>query len=135
MYCDLDDIKKRLSEKNILELTDSDDMGEIDTEKSDAAIADADSEIDGYLSIRFSTPLSPVPALLKKLSVDISIYNLYSLSDFEAIPELREKRYNDAIKLLKSIAEGEAGLDIEDTDAFATGTVVTSHFDSETPEE
>ena len=44
----------------------------------DAAIADADGEIDGYLAKRYAVPLAPVPKVINKFSKDIAVYNLFS---------------------------------------------------------
>ena len=38
----------------------------------DAAIADADGEIDGYLAKRYAVPLAPVPKVINKFSKDIA---------------------------------------------------------------
>ena len=37
----------------------------------DAAIADADGEIDGYLAKRYAVPLAPVPKVINKFSKEI----------------------------------------------------------------
>ena len=42
----------------------------------DAAIADADAEIDGYLAKRYAVPLAPAPRVINKFSKDIAVYNL-----------------------------------------------------------
>ena len=44
----------------------------------EAAIADADAEIDGYLAKRYTVPISPAPRVLNKFSKDIAVYNLFS---------------------------------------------------------
>ena len=44
----------------------------------DAAIADADAEIDGYLAKRYAVPLAPAPRVINKFSKDIAVYNLFS---------------------------------------------------------
>ena len=44
----------------------------------EAAIADADGEIDGYLAKRYTVPISPAPRVLNKFSKDIAVYNLFS---------------------------------------------------------
>ena len=44
----------------------------------DAAIGDADAEIDGYLAKRYAVPLAPAPKVINKFSKDIAVYNLFS---------------------------------------------------------
>ena len=39
----------------------------------DAAIADADAEIDGYLAKRYAVPLAPAPRVINKFSKDDSL--------------------------------------------------------------
>ena len=41
----------------------------------EAAIADADGEIDGYLAKRYTVPISPAPRVLNKFSKDSAVYN------------------------------------------------------------
>ena len=77
------------------------------------AIEDADSEIDGYLSKCFAVPLSPVPDVIRKYSVDIALYNLYSRRNetfsIEVRP-IRVERYNAAIKYLQNACKNGSSL-------------------------
>jgi len=102
------DILEQLDEQTLIELTDDANEGEIDTDAVTRSIADADAEMDGYLGARYSVPLSPVPTIARKLSVDISIYNLYARR--RGAPEDRRQRYVDAIAFLKEVAAGRASL-------------------------
>lgn len=54
----------------------------------EAAIADADAEIDGYLAKRYTVPISPAPRVLNKFSKDIAVYNLFSRSLLPTINDL-----------------------------------------------
>lgn len=105
MYSTLDDIKAKLPEETLLQLTDDDSLGEIDQAKIDAAITEADSEIDGYCSTRYTVPFAVVPAVIKKVSVDLAIYHLYARR-VEKMPEVREVNRNNAVGLLKDISRG-----------------------------
>lgn len=105
MYCTLDDIKKMIPEVVIIQLTDDTGSQAVDTGKVDEAIAQAQGEIDAYVSTRYAVPLSPAPDILRKLCVDIAIYNLYSRL-VELMPATRRDRYNDAISQLNNIAKG-----------------------------
>ncbi|MFH2012514.1 MAG: DUF1320 domain-containing protein [Pseudomonadota bacterium] len=107
-YSTQDDIKKQLPEADLINLSDDDTDGVADAGVVDEAIADADAEIDSYLSGRYTLPFSPVPERIKQLSVDIAIWNLYSRKT--VLDEVREKRYNSAISFLKMAVKGEVSL-------------------------
>lgn len=107
-YCDLDDLKARVPEDVLISLTDDDDIGVIDTDKTDEAIAAADALVNGYLSRRYPVPVSPVPAVVKKLSVDIAVYELFSR--LERASETTRDRYRDAVKFLKDVSESRADI-------------------------
>jgi phage gp36-like protein len=121
-YCDIDDIKNDISEADLIQLTDDDNAGVVDEAKVTDAIADADSEIDMYLRGRYDLPLDPVPRILKKFSVGITIYYLHmrrrigsEISPDDAVA----KRYKNALDELKLIAENKAHLVEADGDAVA----------------
>ena len=74
----------------------------------DAAIADADAEIDGYLAKRYAVPLAPAPRVINKFSKDIAVYNLFSCIGIDEGTDQKTylNRYNAAIKFLTLVAEG-----------------------------
>lgn len=104
-YCTKDDIQAILSDDTLAQLTDDQDLGAIDDAKVDEAIANADSMIDGYAASRYQIPFDPVPRLIHVIALDIAIYNLYSRR--ENVPEIREKRYKAAVKLLDRLVDGK----------------------------
>jgi phage gp36-like protein len=104
-YCTYGEIKKQLPDAVIIQLTDDDLTGAVVMENVDKAIADAGSEIDGYCRKRYDVPFEPVPSIINKLAVDISIYNLFSRRDSEP-PKVRTDRYNAAVRVLENIAKG-----------------------------
>jgi phage gp36-like protein len=106
-YCVQADIEKLIPVVELAELTT--ESG--DTPDADAvteAIAKADAEIDSFLGMVYSVPLSVPPARIKALSEDISIYYLYLRRS--TVPEARQKAYNDAIAFLQLLAAGKATL-------------------------
>jgi phage gp36-like protein len=128
-YCTQEDILKRIDEASLIQLTD-DEGQEIDSEVVARAIADADEEIDSYLSVRYALPFSTTPDRVRALSVDIAIYNLHGRTGAE-IPENRVSRYKNAIAFLKEVAADRASLDVpdpSDDDDAAIG-VTTSKSD------
>ena len=113
-YCMLEDLKEKISEEELIQLTDDEETGLIVTSRTDRAISDADAQIDGYCGRRYSVPLDPVPVIIRKFSVDIAIYNL--LQRRQGADEDREKDYNNAIKFLENVAKGLVTLGADDPD-------------------
>jgi phage gp36-like protein len=104
-YCTQDDLLLALPEESLIQLTDDANVGIIDADRTAEAIDTAGAEIDGWCGGRYLVPFSPVPALIRKFAVDLAIYNLYARRT-EVVPELREKRYRDAMRLLEKISTG-----------------------------
>jgi len=118
MYCSLNDLKKRISEQEITRLVadggsvvDFDDPADPGLLIVEAAITSAGTEIDFACSGRYPVPLSPVPARIVDICVDISIYNLFKRR-FRDIPEMVVKQYDDAKKELNEIAKGNRVLNV-----------------------
>lgn len=92
----------------------------------EGAIADADAEIDGYLSKRYAVPLSPAPRVINKFSKDIAVYNLFSRIGIDESTDQKTylNRYNAAIKFFELVADGKVSIGTEADDpasAAATG--------------
>lgn len=120
-YCALTDIIDQVPEQKIIELTDDENLGEVNTGRVDKAISTAGSIIDGYLRGRYTLPLSTVPDLIKTISTDISVFKLYERRREMDMPESLSNRYKNAVKLLEQIQKGLISLGIEAT-ASAAGT-------------
>ena len=73
----------------------------------DRALGDADAEIDGYLSVRYSVPVTPVPAGLVRMAAIIARYNLLG----DSATERARNDYQDVRSLLRDIQAGRAQLD------------------------
>ncbi len=107
-YCTIDDVRRQLEEARLVQLTDDEGTGELVEERVTQAIRDADDEIDSYLGLRMRVPLSPAPDTVRRLSVDIAVYNLYSRR--EKLPENRLERYRNCVRFLESAASGKISL-------------------------
>jgi len=107
-YCIKTDILEQIEEDVLIQLTDDDDAGVVDEDKVTRAIADADAEIDSYCGTKYDVPFLTVPVMIRKMSVDIAIYNLYARR--RGAPEDRKERYDDAISFLKDVSKGIASL-------------------------
>ena len=117
-YCTLDDIKRQLPEAVVMSLTDDSVTGSVDEGVVAEAIADADAEINAWMGGRYQVPFSPVPDVIRKISIDIAVYNLESRRDGDP-PEVRKDRYRNAVKLLESIARGIVTIGAEESAAPA----------------
>lgn len=112
-YCTKSDILDQVEETYLIQLTDDDRTGAVDNDRVDRAIADADAEINGYCGQRYGIPFDPVPVLVRKISVDIAIYNLHSRRS-DSLPEERLQRYKAAVALLANISKGIVSLGEDD---------------------
>lgn len=74
----------------------------------EAAILDADGEIDGYLSKRYNLPLGSVPKVINKFSKDLALYNLFSRIGLASDDRetTYQNRYKAAIKFFENVAKG-----------------------------
>ncbi len=74
----------------------------------EAAIEDADGEIDGYLTKRYPVPLSSVPKVINKFSKDIALYNIFTRNGIDTgeRESIYLTRYKAAVRFLENIAKG-----------------------------
>ena len=110
-----------------IDLTDDHGLGVLEENNLTSAISDADAEIDSYCQAHYSVPLDPVPDRITQLSADIAIYNLYSRR-VDVVPEVREKRYNAAIRFLEKVAEGKLPLGADTPAATTTADTVDVEY-------
>ena len=120
-YCTKTDIEKMIPAADVIDLTDDEGTGEYIASRVSEAIAQADAEIDGYCGAKYSVPFTTVPSTVKKCSVDIAVYNLYSRK-MEKIPDTRTDRYKNAIRFLEKVAEGKISIGIDPEPAASTGS-------------
>ena len=103
----------KISVDQLMQLTSEDGLSVVQT-VVDAAIAEADSDIDSYAGRRYVVPFTTVPAKVKQLSVAIAIYKLHEkrIGTFAGdIPTSIRNMYEDAIAFLKDVAKGNAVID------------------------
>jgi phage gp36-like protein len=104
-YCNQSDLLTMIPLKELAELT-ADSGDTPDSQVVDEAIHRADAEIDAYLGMRYTLPLTPLPDQVKGLSIDMALYHLYSRRS--VVPTVRRQKYEAAISFLKLVAKGEA---------------------------
>ncbi len=104
-YCSEDDLLKMIPEEDLTDLTV--ESGEVPDGLVIAdAISKADAEIDSYLGVKYVVPVSPIPDQVKALSVDLTIYHLYSRHSI--VLPVRQQKYEAAVNFLKQVAAGQA---------------------------
>ncbi|MDD3012612.1 MAG: DUF1320 domain-containing protein [Candidatus Gastranaerophilales bacterium] len=113
MYCSLEDLKKQIQEDTLIQLTDDDQSSQIDSTIIDEAVIYSETLIDGYLRGRYVLPLASVPAVIKILAVDLTIYRLYSRRFQTETSDAVTEKYKNSIKILEQIQRGIISLGIE----------------------
>ena len=118
-YHELDDLKPaRLSEAELVQLTNDTAGGTtIVTATYESARDDAEAEIDGYIGARYTLPLGSTPALIKRLSMIITIYHLYRRRFAEGVPEGIRVDYKDAVRMLERLSDGTMTLGVQPAEA------------------
>lgn len=109
MYASQQDMIDRFGEDELIQLTDRNGTGEIDSDVLDRSIADAAAEIDSYLGGRYTLPLTAVPQVLVRVCADIARYRLYDAQPTDLVAS----RYKADTQWLTQVANGvvQLGLD------------------------
>jgi len=112
-YCTKQNLIDRYGEDELIQLTDRAALGVIDETVLNRCIADADGEIDGYLSPKYGAPLAVIPKAIERIACAITRYYLYDDNVTEQVATL----YKDAITFLKGVASGAVSIGIDATGA------------------
>ncbi len=99
-----------ISERQLLDLADTNSDGQVESDVIDRAIERADRRIDTYLRGRYVLPFDPAPKEIIEISASLAVYFLSERNDITPSEGLRQ-RYDDAMKLLKDLQAGRATLD------------------------
>ena len=100
----------RMTATELVQLTDDDNTGEVDSDIVSAALQEASGKIDSYCRNRYVTPLQQSDSVTA-LCLDIATYILFSRRRNANPKEIVRQRYEDAIAFLKDIASGKAQID------------------------
>jgi phage gp36-like protein len=105
------DMVTAFGESELIELTDRavPAVGAIDVAVLTRALAAADALANNYLAVRYTVPLSVVPAVLMEACCDIARYELTRGPGLRATEEI-EKRYNQRVSWLRDLSAGKATL-------------------------
>ncbi len=127
-YSSIDDLKKKIDEIKLIQLTDIGGSGRVDSAKVEAAIAEADALIDSYVSRVYQTPLGPVPNVVVDISATIAIGNLHRFRSVES--EVWTKACESATLLLKKVASGAVTLEGAVTEPAPSANAASASFSS-----
>lgn len=123
-FCSIEDITSTVTQDDVLQLTDDEDSGVINTSRVDEAIAKADGLI---LAFTGSNIPDHVPEIIRQISVELSIYHLYKRRFASNMPESIDKGYSRSMDLLKQIQGGKISIgSIEADQAVTSGQYQTN---------
>lgn len=106
-YSTVDDLARALEPDAINQLA-QDDSGTntADTARLEAFIEEADSEIDAYISRRYTVPLATVPAMIRRFSTVIVKWYLHNRRIWTKDENVKGE-YEDVIAKLEAIRDGD----------------------------
>ncbi len=105
-YCTAEDLTERLSNDELIQLTDDAGTGVVNQDIVSRAISAAQDTIDGYLRGRYTVPLVSVPGLIKNIAADLTAYKLFKRRNQLVVNEAKELMYKKAVAQLKDIQAG-----------------------------
>lgn len=110
-YCSIEDITSRMPEPVVKKLTQDDKVSdEVNQAVVSSAIFDSTAIIDSKLFQVYTLPISPTPGILLRIAVDLTIYFIYRNRFDNKVPEEVKASYDEAIKQLDRIRNGEEQL-------------------------
>lgn len=107
-YATQSDITALFGEREVIALSDRDNLGVVDVGVLQGALDDASAEIDGYLVGRYVTPLSAFSRMIVTYCCDIARYRLSGAGVAEV--EVVRNRYKDALRFLEGVRDGKNDL-------------------------
>ncbi len=110
-YVTLYDLRQAMQEQRLIELTDDAGIGTVDENVVNLAIQSAASEVDGYVGVRYRVPMDPPHPLVKKLCLDLAVYQLHLRLD--RVSDAVQSLYDNAVRLLRDISKGVVSLGAE----------------------
>lgn len=137
-YIEIDDIKSKCKENVINDLIDRSGYTVTDSQILDNVEDSTLLLVKSYLSskynldIEFSRQGNQRNKLLVNLIVDIMLYELHTRLQTDIIPEMRETRKENAIKILNQISKGQLIIDLvmKNEDYTPTSQIFYSSDDS-----
>lgn len=106
MFATLQAMRDKFGERELIELTDIEKpyTDAINMARLNAAMRQANSEIEGYIATRYTLPLQTIPPFLQEIACDMARYYACTGAMSENGPI--KIRYDAAVKTLKEISKG-----------------------------
>jgi len=113
-YISQQDLQSAVGLDKLIQLTDEDNTGQVNTDRVQQAIDAGCGLFDAYARTRYTIPV-PVTPMVRSLCIDLALFELIkgraTYAD-EGIYKVRKDAYDAALKTLRSIHSGEAALDV-----------------------
>ncbi len=106
IYATQQNMIDRFGQEELIQRTDRDQLGVIDTVVLTQALNDAAALIDGYLRAAYTLPLATVPAELVLVCCNLARFYLYDDGAIEVV----QKRRDEAISWLKDVSAKRVSL-------------------------
>jgi phage gp36-like protein len=124
------DLLKEISLSDLSKLTGEQNNENYNVERVVYARSNADALINSYLCGRYSSEFLNSITLIKKISIDLTLSNLYEYQYSKTIiPDTITIRKADALQMLQSIQKGELSLINEQNEAIQTETIISNRTD------
>lgn len=112
-YTDIDAIRGQIRNNELIQLTDDDKSGDVNTTILNAVIASASGVIDSKVASVYGNqlPFNPIPSSVASMALTIACYQLYRRA---MIPDEKNKfyeNYMEVIDFLNRVNKGEAMID------------------------
>ena len=110
MYATAVAMQRKFGERELIQLTETEPpyLGEINMDKLNSAMNEANSEIDAYVGSRYPLPLQVIPPFLTEIGCNLARY--YAVTGDLSENDPIKNRYESSIKTLTKISKGELTL-------------------------
>ena len=110
MYATVDVMKRKFGERELIQLTETEPpyLDTINIDKLNAAMQEANSEIDAYVGSRYPLPLQTIPPFLIEIGCNLARY--YAVTGDLSENNPIKNRYESSIKTLTKISKGDLTL-------------------------
>lgn len=134
MYSTTTTVSKKINQRTLIQLLNDEVRPEDEinlNNSADAVVvrfnqaaAEAQAEIDPYLTGRYTLPFATTPTLIIAISDEITIYNCYKRRG--EIPEQIQNIYKANVKMLEKISSGMMDLGIADEPQNLSNEITTN---------
>lgn len=108
-YCSLDDLKKKVDARSLVELTDTTASGQVDSATVERAVRDASALADSFAGKHYKVPFNPVPHAVADAVSSLAIRALHRFRGLTS--PAWEQAGEEAMAFLQKLSEGTAALD------------------------